>query len=119
MGKRSDFERVERDYKINPPKRFLDKLSPPDNNGCRLWMGSGTPLGYGSFRLSTHKLVAAHRAAYYFKHGYWPEEVMHKCDVRACCESAISQADLTRKIWLTARQKAGQKALGLGMGIQN
>ena len=66
--------------------RFWARVSPTDENGCRLWTGAIGLKGYGNVVFwKSHENV--HRAAYFFATGKWPEDmVLHRCDVRLCCE---------------------------------
>lgn len=53
-------------------------------------MASRTRYGYGQFvwrAVSTSPLIAS-RAAFFFTHGYWPQEVRHSCDNPPCCNPA-------------------------------
>lgn len=65
---------------------FWKKVGPPDENGCRHWLNELSPKGYGD---STYKgwSTTAHRVAYFLAKGPIPDGhvVMHKCDVRSCC----------------------------------
>jgi hypothetical protein len=66
--------------------RFWSKVSISKDNGCRVWLGSVGSDGYGKFRLNG-KIVAAHRAAYFFSNEKWPDlHVLHSCDNPLCCE---------------------------------
>lgn len=71
--------------------RFDEKVSPPNERGCRLWTGGRTSSipgkGYGLFYSSTARtMVSAHRWLYEQTSGELPDhiDVCHKCDVRLC-----------------------------------
>ncbi len=66
--------------------RFKAKLSKPDKNGCIRWKGWKNEHGYGKFSIG--KLYQfAHRFAYELYKEKIPDGkcVLHKCDVRDCC----------------------------------
>ncbi len=67
-------------------KRFKDKLSGKDKNGCIRWLGWKNDDGYGKFSVNK-RYKFAHRMAYELFVGEIPEgkNVLHKCDVRDCC----------------------------------
>jgi hypothetical protein len=80
-------------------------------NGCHIFNRVGAN-GYGLFTkidetTGTTKTVSSHRFAYEQKHGLIPPgmSVLHKCDVRACCnerhlrlaDAAENSADMKRK----------------------
>lgn len=68
-------------------QRFLEKLSAPDANGCRVWLANRNIFGYGRFSQNGHG-VMAHRWSYEHFVGPIPEgqHVCHRCDNRPCCE---------------------------------
>jgi Pectobacterium phage endonuclease len=67
-------------------KRFWEKVGPPTETGCRLWLGTKHYLGYGHFRLDG-KIEYAHRVAFLLANGRWPTPCgRHSCDTPACCE---------------------------------
>jgi hypothetical protein len=71
-----------------PQERFDEKVGPPDENGCRLWLGGTTqkgPKAYGLF-YARGQMRPAHRWIYEETHGEQPAgiDVCHKCDVRLC-----------------------------------
>lgn len=57
-----------------------------DAAGCWIWNGAMRNTGYGVMRVGL-KVVDVHRAAYTAFLGPIPDKllVMHRCDVRACC----------------------------------
>lgn len=65
-------------------KRFKNKMSAPDNNGCINWTGNVRKTGYGIFDLNGY--MYAHRAAWVLLIGDVPEgrHVCHVCDNRKC-----------------------------------
>ena len=66
---------------------FWTHLAPPDDNGCRLWTGAVSRNGYGAVKLHG-RMTSAHRAAWTYARGPIPTGmfVLHRCDVRRCCE---------------------------------
>lgn len=66
--------------------RFLKKLSKPNRKGCIKWLGWKNHDGYGKFSVNK-KLKFAHRFSYEYYVGKIPDKknVLHKCDVRDCC----------------------------------
>ena len=71
--------------------RIMHRVEPEPNSGCWLWIGRTNAQGYGTIgvKLSNgscrRKLV--HRVMYSTTHGSIPPGmfVLHKCDVRSCC----------------------------------
>lgn len=65
-------------------ERFKAKVIITDN--CWLWDGGKVPDGYGSFRVSSSKVEAAHRVAYVLAYGDIPDGlfVLHSCDNPPC-----------------------------------
>lgn len=57
----------------------------PELGPCHVWTGGRRASnGYGAFRMNG-KTELAHRAAFYFSHGRWPEPcALHHCDNRSC-----------------------------------
>lgn len=78
----------------NPPikvaRPFHEWLTPPNENGCRLFTGYVMKNGYGTTVsiLKKHEKMLAHRKAWMLAYGPIPDglHVLHKCDVRNCCE---------------------------------
>ena len=73
-----------------PPHRvakFWEKVAPPNDNGCRLWIASLGGHGYGQFNVARNRPETAHRLAWMLTKGDIPAGmfVCHKCDVRSCC----------------------------------
>lgn len=69
-------------------RAFYAKVAAPDPRGCRLWLGTRTPFGYGHFLDADGRIKPAHRIAYRFAHGEIPKGmcVCHHCDVPGCVE---------------------------------
>lgn len=70
--------------------RFWSWVAPlPAGGGCRSWLGSRLPKGYGSFRIggAGSRKQGAHRVAYALTHGECPAgtHVRHTCDNPVCC----------------------------------
>jgi|HubBroStandDraft_2_1064218.scaffolds.fasta_scaffold487252_1 hypothetical protein len=58
-------------------------------NDCWFWIGANRSngLGYGSVTIHG-KSRAAHWAAWFFTHGYWPKFLLHSCDIKNCVNPA-------------------------------
>lgn len=73
-------------------ERILEKTEPEPNSGCWLWRGNVLPSGYGLVRpvKGSRKLDYVHRVAYRAWRGNIPLGlcVLHRCDVRSCCNPA-------------------------------
>lgn len=63
------------------------KIERVPESGCWLWTGATIGSGYGSFSMGKHNTFYAHRESYKAYVGSIPDGmyVMHKCDVRCCC----------------------------------
>jgi hypothetical protein len=89
--------------------RFLDKVAPPDENGCHLWTAC-TTRGYGQFGYMG-RIVYAHRYAAGMLD--FPAEIMtrHICNVRVCVNPEHltfgSHADNMRDMVEAERQAKG------------
>ncbi len=59
-------------------EKFFSRIA-ADPSGCILWTGPTYEKGYG--RCDGRR---AHHVSWFIKHGYWPEYLMHSCDVRSC-----------------------------------
>lgn len=61
-------------------------LSPPDENGCTVWMRSRCRDGYGTIRVDGRTL-STHRVAWELANGPIPpkQHVLHHCDNPPCC----------------------------------
>lgn len=69
------------------PQRFWEKVSKSDDRDkCWLWTGSVGGHGYGQIH-KDGKPRTAHRLSYQLSVGEIPDgmHVLHRCDVRACC----------------------------------
>lgn len=69
-------------------ERFYRSLK-PGPNGCLLWTGPTSEQGYGvlNYKALLGRPVGAHRVAWLFAHGAWPNgDLLHSCDTPACCE---------------------------------
>jgi hypothetical protein len=71
----------------NNPARFSDLLSPEPNTGCWLFtLAGGNQFGHGLISIDNEPR-GAHRYAWEIANGAIPDglEVLHRCDVPACC----------------------------------
>lgn len=70
-------------------ERFEEKLEADLNGGCLLFSGN-IVAGYGQILDAGRKYVLAHRLAYELYVGTIPHGklVLHRCDVRVCCNPA-------------------------------
>lgn len=66
-------------------ERYLAKILPPNDDGCKLWSASRNEDGYGIFR-HNGRMHTAHRWAYAHFVVTVPRGIVvrHNCDVRAC-----------------------------------
>ena len=66
---------------------FWRRVAPPDEDGCRIYMGTKDSDGYGAVK-SGGKMFKAHRLAFLFSHGSIDDalQVQHTCNNRPCCE---------------------------------
>lgn len=105
-------------------ERFEAKLSQPDANGCRLWLGSVDSKGnYGHISVGG-RTRGAHQAAAYLKTGRWAgpgEEVLHSCDVKLCCaEEHVSYGTRQRNMAdMVARERNRTPRPGNGSAPEN
>lgn len=102
--------------------RFWAKVSGPDANGCRHWLGYINPqTGYGQVSLAKDdaerfgsRIVTAPVLSCTLAHGPRPEGlvVLHSCDVRSCCEPSHlswgTQQQNNREAWDRGRQLSGE-----------
>lgn len=60
-----------------------------DKQGCWIWRGSPQTNGYGQIKIAGRSMVA-HRVSWIAHRGAIPEGlgVLHRCDVRRCCNPA-------------------------------
>jgi len=72
-----------------PAQRFWSKVAITANpDKCWLWQGSFKRGGYGAGQMTIqkHKIVGAHRIAYYLNTGNIPiQSILHSCDNPTCC----------------------------------
>jgi hypothetical protein len=67
--------------------RFFKRIGPPDENGCRPWLGALDKDGYGVLGIN-YKNFRAIRVAYFLATGEDPGDalILHSCDNPTCCE---------------------------------
>lgn len=63
---------------------FWDRVTISDLDQCWEWKLGVDKDGYGVASFNARP-VRAHRLAYYFTHGKWPELTRHTCDNPPCC----------------------------------
>jgi hypothetical protein len=68
------------------PARFLKRLR-VTGGGCWEWTGATVPGGYGRLRGDDARSTLAHRAAWLWANGPFPDglKVCHRCDNPPCC----------------------------------
>ena len=74
-------------YDDNIKERFWKKVSPSNENGCRIWTGSKSLRGYGQFKAEDQN-VSAHRFAWELANNCKVPEgkmILHTCDNPSCC----------------------------------
>jgi len=66
-------------------ERFNEKVLPPNENGCMLWIGGKGKQGHGRFEYN-NRLGGAHRYSYELHIGEITKGmfVCHKCDIPSC-----------------------------------
>jgi hypothetical protein len=66
---------------------FEDRTVPEPNTGCLLWTAAVSDSGYGMFDVDGIPAKRGHRLAWLLYRGPIPRglHVLHKCDVRSCC----------------------------------
>jgi len=84
LSRRRSFTVRDRYYRGDTVLRFWYKVH-PTWEGCWLWQGALTGVGYGSF-WDGERVINAHRWVWEQTHGPVPEglELRHSCDQRAC-----------------------------------
>lgn len=81
-------------HKMLIADRLWPKIARQAPNDCWLWQGKINAYGYGVLtghdRGGSQKTLFAHRLAFELPNGITPNElcVLHRCDVRACCNPA-------------------------------
>jgi hypothetical protein len=77
---------IEQNLKEEIKAIIEDRHIPVTESGCWLWTASATKQGYGDFRYKTIHYLA-HQASFMAYNGAIHDgmHVMHKCDVRLCC----------------------------------
>lgn len=74
--------------KPSPEERFRTKVSADEPDACWPYQGTRDRRGYGVIYFQG-KNRGAHRLAFYFANGHWPEpECLHSCDNPPCCNPA-------------------------------
>lgn len=70
-----------------PADRFLEQVEFDPNGGCWLWSGVQDGHGYGMIAGHGKRNIKVHRLSYETHVGLIPAGlcVLHKCDVRCCC----------------------------------
>jgi hypothetical protein len=105
--------------------RFWAKVRRSGPDACWLWTASTWRNGYGQFRVQLpggagkQKTCGAHQVAYAVSHGSIPlgAHVLHKCDVKRCCNPqhlfvgthADNMRDASAKGRLSVQRPSGQK----------
>ncbi len=105
-------------------QRLFSKVA-EDSNGCWIWQGTVNGAGYGTIGLGSREAGKdfVHRVSYRLFHGHIPDGlfVLHKCDVKRCCnpmhlfcgtqqdnlDDAVSKGRTrTGNLWWTASRAA-------------
>ena len=79
-------------------QKFFDRVEiPEDENNCWEWIGSKRDDGYGTFRLSNIKRIAAHRLSYQIFIEEVPEGLVinHICENKGCVNPGHLEAVTT------------------------
>ena len=71
---------------MNLKEKIEQNSIPVTETGCWLWMAYVDTYGYGRLRVA-QRTCKAHRISWQLYKGYIPNDLMvlHKCDVRSCC----------------------------------
>lgn len=90
--------------------RFWSRVQPAGDEECWPWMRSCQTAGYGQIYVgdTAHR---AHRLAFYFANGRWPNVVCHECHNPICCNPA-HLTDGTFKLNTHQAQVRGTKPRG-------
>lgn len=84
--------------------RFWAKVDKSDVDGCWIWTAGKDGKGYGRVGFEA-RTKAAHHAAWFLEHGYWPTYIEHVCDNPPCVRvdhlregsPATNSADMANK----------------------
>lgn len=68
--------------------RFWSKVTVGGPDECWPWHASLRETGYGQLWWDGQPARKAHRVAFFLVHGSWPENALHTCDNRRCCNPA-------------------------------
>ena len=68
--------------------RFWSKVTIGGPDDCWPWHASLRDKGYGQLWWDGQPARKAHRVAFFLVYGYWPENALHTCDNRRCCNPA-------------------------------
>lgn len=102
------------EFTPNQVASFWNRVTPQNERGCRLWIGTPHPRGYGTVTLN-HTRYLAHRLAWILENGPIPGDlrVLHECDVRRCCEPTHlflgTNADNTADMVAKGRSALGER----------
>lgn len=100
--------------------RFLEKIDPPNIDGCTLWKASKYGGGYGQFKINRRSVVA-HRVAWTIKHGPIPDglEIDHVW-ARGCRSKACVNTDHLELVTPeeNARRRAAAERWRLGIWVR-
>lgn len=101
----------------NMKARFISHIDKVTGASCWLWKLSKDKDGYGRFALPGKKNMQAHRMAWIIANGPIPDglEVMHDCDVRACCRPSHLKLG-THAENMADRDRKGRAAKGIQNG---
>lgn len=95
-------------------QKFREKVGPPNENGCRMWLAAKDSSGYGKIG-HEGKTLQAHRLAWELANGRKldrSESVLHSCDVPACVApehlSIGDQAENMRQTFARGRATPAQ-----------
>ncbi|MEU6616702.1 HNH endonuclease signature motif containing protein [Streptomyces parvus] len=91
--------------------RFLEKIDPPNIDGCTLWNASKFAGGYGQFKLKGRS-VLAHRVAWTLRHGPIPDELeLDHVYLRGCRSKLCVNTDHLEPV--TSEENARRAAAAL------
>ncbi|WP_228900115.1 HNH endonuclease signature motif containing protein [Streptomyces sp. DH1] len=97
--------------------RFLEKIDPPNLDGCTLWNASTFGGGYGQFKIRGRS-VLAHRVAWTLRHGPIPEgmEIDHVW-ARGCRSRRCVNTDHLEPVTTEENARRREAALRWRLGI--